>query len=216
MQRLKSLPVSSLHPRRADDNLCQTRPSRLRCHPESFFPGRGGGGQIPLPQRPPDFPGTLHHKVRKTRIFTPRPPCMGYPSRSMPAPVTGGGFGGMNIMAFQSLFDWARLEDSPSLGTIRRCLEALPDAALLQGLRAARGRGRDDYPVVVLWGVAVLTPLLRHPSHEACLAELRRNPSLRRLIGIEAEEQVPHHRNLSRFLDTLGHPGHLAAMHEAF
>jgi len=122
----------------------------------------------------------------------------------------------MNIMAFQSLFDWARLEDSPSLGTIRRCLEALPDAALLQGLRAARGRGRDDYPVVVLWGVAVLTPLLRHPSHEACLAELRRNPSLRRLIGIEAEEQVPHHWNLSRFLDTLGHPGHLAAMHEAF
>ena len=42
----------------------------------------------------------------------------------------------MRIMAAQSFFDWARLEDSPSLGTIRHCLEAIPDAALLQGLRA--------------------------------------------------------------------------------
>lgn len=122
----------------------------------------------------------------------------------------------MRIRAAQSFFDWACLEDSPSLGTIRRCLEAIPDAALLQGLRTARGRGRDDYPVSVLWGVAVLTPLLRHPSHEACLAELRRNPALRRLLGVEAEAQVPHHWNLSRFLDTLGHPVHLAAMHAGF
>jgi hypothetical protein len=122
----------------------------------------------------------------------------------------------MRIMAAQSLFAWATLNDSPSLGTIRRCLEAVPDATLLQGLRNARGRGRDDYPVSVLWGVAVLTPLLRHPSHEACLAELRRNPSLRRLLGVEAEAQIPHHWNLSRFLDVLGHPVHLAAMHECF
>jgi hypothetical protein len=122
----------------------------------------------------------------------------------------------MQLMAIQSLFPWATLDDSPSLGTIQRCLEAIPDAALLQGLRTARGRGRDDYSVSVLWGVAVLTPLLRHASHEACLAELRRNPSLRRWLGIEAENQVPHHWNLSRFLDTLGHPVHLAAMHAAF
>jgi hypothetical protein len=122
----------------------------------------------------------------------------------------------MRIMAAQSLFAWASLEDSPSLGTIRQSLEAIPDAALLQGLRDARGRGRDDYPVSVLWGVAVLTPLLRHPSHEACLAELRRNPSLRRLLGVEAEAQIPHHWNLSRFLDVVGHPVHLAAIHACF
>jgi Transposase domain (DUF772)/Transposase DDE domain len=122
----------------------------------------------------------------------------------------------MRIMAAQSFFDWASLDDSPSWGTIRPCLEAIPDAALLQELRRARGRGRDDYPVSVLWGVAVLTPLLRHPAHEACRAELRRNPSLRRLLGVEAEAQVPHHWNLARFLDTLGHPVHLAAMHEGF
>ena len=122
----------------------------------------------------------------------------------------------MTIRTIQPCFAWASLEDSPALGTIRRCLEAIPDAALLQALRTARGRGRDDYPVSVLWGVAVLTPLSRHPSYDACLAELRRNPALRRLLGVETEAQVPKHWNLSRFLDVLGHPAHLGAMRDGF
>ena len=33
---------------------------------------------------------------------------------------------------------------------------------------------------------------------------------------METEAQLPHHWNLSRFLDVLGHPGHLAEMHECF
>ena len=38
----------------------------------------------------------------------------------------------MRITATQPLFAWARLEDSPSLETVRRCLEAIPDTPLLQ------------------------------------------------------------------------------------
>src|SRR6516225_9953421 len=122
----------------------------------------------------------------------------------------------MMIADTQPLFAWAALEDSPSQGTIRRCLEAIPDSSLLLELRQARGRRRDDYPVSLLWGVALLTPLLRHASYDACLAEVRRNPALQRLVGIETEEQVPHHWNLSRFLDVLGHPAHLTAMRMSF
>jgi Transposase DDE domain/Transposase domain (DUF772) len=122
----------------------------------------------------------------------------------------------MKVMDIQRLFAWAVLEDSPSLGTIRRCLEAIPDGPLRQGLCLARGRGRDDYPVSVLWGVAVLTPLLRHASYDACLAEVRRNPTLQRLLGLETDDQIPHHWNLSRFLDVLGHPAHLSAMRGSF
>jgi len=61
-----------------------------------------------------------------------------------------------------------------------------------------------------------LTPLLRHPSTEATLAELRRNAGLRRLIGIESESQVPKKWNMSRFQEVLGRPPHLALLHEVF
>ena len=122
----------------------------------------------------------------------------------------------MRISVTQPLFAWAALEDSPAWETLRRCLEAVPDGPLLPGLKHARGRGRDDFPVSVLWGVAVMTPLLRHASYDACLGEVRRNPALRRLLGIETLDQIPHHWNLSRFLDVLGHPAHLAALRASF
>lgn len=122
----------------------------------------------------------------------------------------------MWISATQPLFAWAALEDAPSLGVVRRCLEAIPDARLLDSLRRARGRGRDDFPVAVLWGVALLTHLLRHASYDACLGEVRRNPALKHVLGIETDDQIPKHWNLSRFLDVLGHPVHLATLRLCF
>lgn len=122
----------------------------------------------------------------------------------------------MRISATQPLFAWAALEDSPSLAVVRRCMEAVPDAAILEGLRRARGRGRDDFPVSVLWGVAILTPMLRHASYDACLSEVRRNPTLKQILGVETDDQIPKHWNLSRFLDVLGHPVHLAAIRACF
>lgn len=122
----------------------------------------------------------------------------------------------MQVAITKPLFDWEALEDSPRLSTIRRLLAALPDAALLEGLRRARGRGRNDYPVHVLWGVVVLTAALRHPHFEACLEELARNAELRKLIGIESEERVPKKWNVSRFLQTLGEEPHRTRLREVF
>jgi hypothetical protein len=122
----------------------------------------------------------------------------------------------MRIHVLQPLFAWDALEDSPSLATIRRFLEAVPDERLLASLQAARGKGRDDYPVRVLWGVVLLTPLLRHTSFEACLAELRRNEGLRRLLGIPSEHQVPKKWNISRFLDLLGQTPHREQLEAIF
>jgi hypothetical protein len=122
----------------------------------------------------------------------------------------------MRIATTKPLFPWDCLEDSPTLKTIRQLLDVIPDDALLESLRTARGKGRDDYPVRALWGVLVLAIALRHTTIEACLGELRRNESLRRLIGIESEEAVPRKWNLSRFLDTLGQEPHLSRLHRAF
>ncbi len=122
----------------------------------------------------------------------------------------------MRIAITKPLFAWDALEDSPSLATIRSFLEAVPDDALLESLRQARGKGRDDYPVHVLWGTLLLAIGLRHHSMDACLQELHRNPALRLLIGIESEEAVPKPHNMSRFLATLGEEPHLSHLRRIF
>jgi Transposase DDE domain/Transposase domain (DUF772) len=114
----------------------------------------------------------------------------------------------MVIHAARPLFDWESLEDSPSLQTVKDLLAALPDGKLLDSLRRARGKGRNDYAVSVLWGVVVLRVALRHVTTEAVLAELRRNEGLRRLIGIESEAGVPKPWNISRFEEVLGQEPH--------
>lgn len=122
----------------------------------------------------------------------------------------------MRIELTKPLFAWDCLEDSPNLGTVREFLATIPDGQLLHGLRLARGRGRNEYPVHVLWGVVLLTVILRHPSWEACLADLGRNEALRRLIGIESEKAVPKKWNFSRFLDVLGEEPHYSHVRAIF
>lgn len=122
----------------------------------------------------------------------------------------------MLIAQTKRLFAWDCLEDSPTLRTVKDGLALLPDGQLLEALRAWRGRGRDDYPVHVLWGVTVLTVLLRHPTTAATLGELGRNEGLRRLIGIEHESAVPKAHNMSRFESVLGQPGHLDLLQGMF
>lgn len=122
----------------------------------------------------------------------------------------------MRVHRTQPLFAWSALEDSPSLRTIETFLKRIPDAPLLDALERARGRGRNDYPVHVLWGVLLLTIALRHVSIEACLSELERNQGLRGLIGIESVTGVPKKWNMSRFLQTLGEEPHLGLLQDVF
>jgi hypothetical protein len=122
----------------------------------------------------------------------------------------------MRIAAAKPLFAWDCLDDHPSLKTIREFLECVPDGRLLASLRDHRGKGRNDYPVHVCWGTLLLTIVLRHPSTESCLAELHRNPSLRRLIGAERESDVPKAWNMSRFLAVLGQQPHRTHLQDCF
>lgn len=122
----------------------------------------------------------------------------------------------MHLYTTDPLFAWERLPDSPDLIALRWLLDLLPDQRLLSTLRAYRGKGRNDYPVHVLWRVHLTRYFLRHPTLEACLAELGRNPALRRVVGIEAGQSVPEPWNMSRFLDVLGKRSHLTLMQEMF
>jgi hypothetical protein len=120
------------------------------------------------------------------------------------------------IQATKPLFPWDELETSPTLGTIREALQAIPDAQLLAALRKRRHNGCDTYSVSVLWGVLLLSIILRHITIEACLEELRRNAPLRLLIGIESEDAVPNGWNITRFLAVLGQAPYLELLREIF
>jgi len=122
----------------------------------------------------------------------------------------------MHIRDTAPLFAWEALDDNPQLDLIRRFLAVVPDGRLLASLRQWRGRGRDDYPVTVLWGTVLLTVLLRHPTFEATLAELERNPHLREVLGIRRASHVPKAWNVSRFLAVLGRPPNLTLLEEVF
>ena len=122
----------------------------------------------------------------------------------------------MRIYTTDRLFAWERLDDSPGLDTCRQFLELLPDARLLAALRGHRGRGRNDFPVGVLWRVHLLRYLLRHVTMDACLAELGRNGALRKLAGLEEGGKLPEAWNMSRFSEVLGLPEHLALLEEMF
>jgi hypothetical protein len=95
-------------------------------------------------------------------------------------------------------------------------LQTVPDQELLDGLIAARGHGRDDYPIPLLWRVVLLTIALRHHHFEDCLAELHRNPALCALLGVTKQDEIPRGWNVSRFLDVLGQEPHLTALRAVF
>lgn len=122
----------------------------------------------------------------------------------------------MLLYATRPLFPWDELDISPTLGTIRDALRAIPDGELLATLNARRHNGCNTYPVSVLWGVLLLSIVLRHTTIEACLEELRRNAPLRLLIGIESEDAVPNGWNLTRFLAVLGEAPHLVLLRGIF
>ena len=122
----------------------------------------------------------------------------------------------MKIQMQKPLFAWDCLEDHPLLATIKQLLETIPDGKLMEGLEAARGKGRNDYPVRTLWGVVLLTIALRHTGFEACLGELRRNPAMAKLIGIGSANEVPKGWNVSRFLDVVGQKPHRLELEAIF
>jgi len=122
----------------------------------------------------------------------------------------------MHLATTDALFAWDKLPDSPSLLGLKFLLGLLPDAPLLGALHRHRGHGRNDYPMAVLWRVHVTRYLLRHVTTEACLAELERNPALRKVVGMAADQAVPEPWNMSRFQEVLGQPEHLEILQQMF
>jgi hypothetical protein len=73
------------------------------------------------------------------------------------------------------LFAWEEIEELGDLSRLTLLLDNLPDEELMQKLEAARGNGRDDYPVRAMWNSLLAGVVLQHASIES----LSRNDSAR-------------------------------------
>ena len=84
------------------------------------------------------------------------------------------------------------------LSALERCLE--PVVRKLESERMGR---RDRYPVHVMMNCLVAGYVYQIPVKNELIRELRRNGSLRRLVGIETIVAVPNAWQFSRFLGRL-------------
>jgi transposase len=112
--------------------------------------------------------------------------------------------------------EFTELDDDNS--RLALVLLMLPDTRLLRWLSERRAGRRDDYPQAMLWRCLIAKFVYQIGSFAELIRELRRNGSLRRLVGIAHIERVPNGWHFSRFLRRLSEPEgerHLEAMFHA-
>lgn len=90
---------------------------------------------------------------------------------------------------------WSQLKADgklpPGLLEVKAFLDVLEecDEEVVEALVAERGHGRDDYPVVAMWGLMAVKLFLRKGRYSDLMAELRRNADFARLLGFN--ERLP-------------------------
>ena len=112
------------------------------------------------------------------------------------------------IISQFSLADYGLLEEI--LGDLERLqltLEGLDDEGLMLRLEAKRAKGRDDYPVRVMWNLFVAMKIFGHRTIASFRRELSRNSQLRKICGLDdyarKRHLVPPARVFSRFIKAL-------------
>lgn len=95
-------------------------------------------------------------------------------------------------------------------------LAALPDDGLLHWLEQGRKGRRDDYPVRMLWRCLIAKSVYQISRYAELIRELRRNGSLRRLVGIAHIDRVPNAYQFSRLLRKLSSSEGLALLESMF
>jgi len=97
---------------------------------------------------------------------------------------------------------WEGFEDCPDLERVQMALDNLPDEAFIQALESRRWGRKEETTVRVKWNCLLAARVLGHATMEDLLRELKRNPALRRAVGINPAQGVhgvPDKHEMSRF-----------------
>ena len=109
-----------------------------------------------------------------------------------------------------NLIDEAGFDQFAHLDTLQMVIEHMPDAELVENLKARRKGGRQDWPVEAMLNAFYALLVLQYRSMADLQRNLGRNPTLMRICGFElkpnAEKKfrVPSTSALSRFWKLLG------------
>jgi len=95
-------------------------------------------------------------------------------------------------------------------------LSELPDERLQRYLELERKPAHGPDPCLVMWRCLIAKFVYQIRCYSELIRELKRNGSLRRLVGIERIEEVPAAWDFSRFLRKLSSPQGLALLAEMF
>jgi hypothetical protein len=110
------------------------------------------------------------------------------------------------IIAQKKMFEWEEVDRLGDLDRLRMVLNSLPDEELMEAMEAARGNGRDDYPIRAVWNSVIAGIVFEHKSAASLRRELLRNAQLRQICGFDVflgKDAVPPEHVYSRFLKSL-------------
>lgn len=98
------------------------------------------------------------------------------------------------------------LEEKDDLHRLKLVLDSLDDEPLMQYMEKRRGRGRNEYPVRVLWNC--MLAMIVFGRHVICdfIREMNRNYNLRKVVGLDMNKEltaVPRPYVFSRFFKLL-------------
>ena len=116
-----------------------------------------------------------------------------------------------------ALFSWQEIDACSDLDRLDLVLSVLPDDDMMHLLEKERGKGRNDYPVRVIWNTLLAGIVFQHPSIASLRRELLRNAELRQRCGYDLCRgvlAVPPAHVFSRFLTSLQR--HEAEIREMF
>jgi hypothetical protein len=103
--------------------------------------------------------------------------------------------------------DYGEIEILGDLERLALALSGLNDEALMLGIEARRGNGRNDYPIRVMWNMFIAMKVFGHRTVESFRRELWRNSQLRKVCGVKEfgrrKHLVPPARVFTNFMQTL-------------
>lgn len=111
------------------------------------------------------------------------------------------------IISQVSFDSYREIEVLGDLERLQLALEGLEDETLMNRLEKRRGKGRNDYPVRVLWNLIIAAKVFSHRTVASFRRELQRNSQLRKMCGLDdsgrKKHLVPPARVFSNFMKHL-------------